>query len=234
MAKLEDFIAQYLKNQKAEDYESWLSRYGEDSGAAYRDAIAEADSQYAESLATHGKKNAALLSKGMVGSGYSDYLDGVAYAERARSREAAERQKQETDARNRKDYAAFLKDATEYGEKKVKEEAARTDELISGLLSQKPLDFVSAKNYLVFRGMDDDSADALANTCVYLTRNSDTRAQRVLQHALSNYFGYYAAYDYAIANGLSESVAKKIAGAAYVSQKSYFGEYANYYEERKE
>lgn len=222
MAKLEEFIEQYLKNKKAEDYESWLSRYGEDSDGQYRDTVAAADSLYAESLATHGKKSAALLANGMTGSGYSDYLDGVAYAEKMRGRAEADRQRQESEARNRKGYAAFLDQATEYGEKKVQEERERNDDAISELLSQKTLDFVSAKKYLLYRGMDEDTAQAVATTCVYLTRNSDTRAQRVLQHALANFYGFNATYNYAIANGLTESVAKQIAGAAYASRKAYF------------
>lgn len=218
MADLEEFIKQYLKNQKAEDYESWLSNYGTDGETAYREAVAEAEGTLAEQRAGYGKQASTLLARGLSGSGYSNYLDQAAYAQKAMAIQKAREQRQKTERENRKGYAAFLADAAKLGEEKQE----KVGELIGELFSEKILDPALAAEYLTLRGVDTETAKALGNTCTGLIKNTDTRSQRVLKHVLDNYFGYSAAYEYAVANGLSEEVAQQIAKAAGASQKAYF------------
>ena len=51
MAKLTNFIENYLKSKKISDYEGWLALYGKDADAAFRAEKAEADTAYATARA---------------------------------------------------------------------------------------------------------------------------------------------------------------------------------------
>ncbi|MBP3437220.1 MAG: hypothetical protein J6K61_04880 [Clostridia bacterium] len=212
--KLEDFIKQYLANKKIEDYEGWVSQYGQDTAKTYKQALADADSRYAEAQATHGTKAAALLSRGMTGSGYSDYLSGLAYTERQKERLTATEKKSQADADNKKNYALYTQGLTAEAEKAFAEKEARLSSAFSALLKQEVETVEGAKAFLTANGIEEELAEKIAQGSVDIIRNSSGKKKEVLEYVLGKYMPYEYAYQYAIACGLSEKLAEEVARAA--------------------
>ncbi|MBQ8908179.1 MAG: hypothetical protein IJY71_06305 [Clostridia bacterium] len=213
MPTLEDFIKQYLENKKIEDYESWLSKYGQDTEAAYKDAVRSADTTMAAAKSTYGTRASALLSRGLTGSGYGEYLDGVAYAERQKSVDRARAAMAEGEAKNKSAYTAYLDGETENAKKAAQAETEKRSSLFLRLLSQNVEDEESAFAFLGENGLDSETARRLASLSVSMVKNSSTVKREVLETALRKYLSYQDAYEYAISYGLSPAVAEEIARA---------------------
>ena len=214
MATLEDFIKQYLKNKKIEDYESWLVKYGEDAEGAYRDSVKAADTAMAEAKSTYGTRASSLLSRGMTGSGYGDYLDGVAYAQRQKQVDTALAAKTKTEAKNKKAYAAYLDSEAEKAEKAATADSQKKTDLFLDLLSQNIEDEASAAAFLTAGGLDEETASRLAKESLSMVKNTSSTKKAVLETVLKKYMSYTDAYKYAVAYGLSPTVAEEIARAA--------------------
>lgn len=214
---LESFIEQYLANKKISDYRSWLSLYGTDTEKAYRSATAEADSRYRESLSTYGKTAELLREKGLSGSGYSDYLTGVAQKARTDEKEIALREKSEGEKKNYAGFLSFLEKAYENETKANKEEAedaVDVEAIYNELLEMNILDRDLAFSYLESRGIDTKEADRLAGESVLLHKNNTARRREVLSTVISKRMEYPEAYRFAQAAGLSDDIASEIASIA--------------------
>ena len=109
---LEDFLGRYVRNKKlansAESYEKWLSAYGTDADAALGERLSDIEKSYESAKSTYGKNAERLAALGLSSSGYSDYLNGAAYAEKERAKSAAYRTAAETEAKNRRGYERYL------------------------------------------------------------------------------------------------------------------------------
>lgn len=232
MAKLTNFIENYLKNKKISDYEGWLALYGKDGEGTFRDEKAEADTAYVKARAEHGKRASALYERGLSGSGYSDYLNHAAYATRQSTLTKALHAKEETDAQNKRGYLSYLNSAAkdalaEEDEKKKKENA-----LFSSLLSKNLVDEDAAITYLTAQGMDEARAKELAAESIKIQRGSKSYINQLINEATESNMTYYTAYAYALKKGLDEKDADEaatIAAFRVAKRKNLYPHSYNYY-----
>ena len=214
MADLESFVKTYLKNKKISDYEGWLAAYGKDAESAYGEATRAADSRYAASRAEYGARAVSLASRGLSGSGYSDYLNTVAYAEHARAKENALLQKQKTESENQRGYLAYLEAQAALDDTEQSAEEKRRTEAFDDLLKKGISDKGAAVTYLTERGFDEQTASDIANSAIKVYRGSDSYRKYVTEQAISNQFFYADAYRYALLQGLSPAMADEVAKIA--------------------
>ena len=216
----ESFVSDYLKKKKLLSYSEYIKENTRGAKESLRESVSRADSAYAEAKATHGAKASSLLSAGLTASGYSDYLDGVAYASRIKATTAAEaayeKQKSESDS----GYAAHLASAEKEAEEAYLKEQETLTEAFEKLLSERILDKTSAKAYLVALGIDEKEAETLAEKNIDVQLGTSERKNFILNHVLSQQMSYDRAYTYAIANGLSREMAIDIAKTASAALKA--------------
>ena len=226
MAKLKSFIENYLKNKKISDYEGWLSLYGKDAESEYRKARAEADNAYAEQRAEHGTRAAALYEKGLSGSGYSDYLNHTAYAQRQTALALAESKKDGVEQENRKGYLAYLNSQAEEAEEAAKKAESEETKIFSDLVSQKLLNEDAAITYLTSRGIDPQKAEELAAQSIKVLRGSKSYLDQVISEASSTRMDYNTAYKLALAKGLDENAAQSAAIiASFIASQAAMNKY---------
>ena len=214
MANLESFVKTYLKNKKISDYEGWLAVYGKDAEGAYAEAKRAADNLYATARAEYGERGASLAERGLSGSGYSDFLNTTAYAERARARENALVQKQNTDLENQRGYLAYLESTSDTDNSSQSSEEKRLTEAFDDLLKREISDKSAAVTYLTARGFDQETASSIADKAIKVYRGSDSYRKYVTNQAIANGYYYDDAYRYALLQGLSSAMADEVAKIA--------------------
>ena len=214
MAKLANFIENYLKNQKISDYEGWLALYGKDADKAFRAEKAEADTAYATALSEHGSRASELYKNGLSGSGYSDYLNHAAYATKQKALTSAREKRRATEEENERGYLTYLEKASAEKEKAQKEKEKEEETIFSNLLSQNLLDENAAVTYLTLRGIEEPRARELASESVKILKGSKSYLNQLVNEANGSDMDYYTAYAYALAKGLDETAAKEVATIA--------------------
>ena len=232
MAKLTNFIENYLKNKKISDYESWLALYGKDADAAFRAEKAEADTAYATARAEHGSRASGLHARGLSGSGYSDYLNHAAYATRQSTLTNARRKKQETDAENERGYLAYLQGVAKEEEEAETAKKKEEQDLFNSLLSKNLIDEDAAVTYLTMRGVDEKKARELATESIKIHKGSRSYITQLINEASAAGMTYYTAYAYALKKGLNEQDAEEaatIAAFRSAKRKNHYPNSYNYY-----
>ncbi len=229
MAKLKNFIENYLKNQKISDYEGWLALHGKDENAAFREAKAEADTAYAAARAEHGARASSLYARGLSGSGYGDYLNHAAYATRQNALTRAHRERQAAEEENERGYLSYLEGVMKEEEEKKEAKAKEEQKIFSDLLSQKLVDESSAVTYLKVRGIDEDRARELAKESLNIQKGSRSYVNQLINEAEASNMDYYTAYAYALAKGLDKESARSAATVAAFRVADRKARYANGY-----
>lgn len=214
MANLTSFIENYLKNKKISDYEGWLALYGKDTDMPHREAKAAADTAYASTKAEYGTRANALHNRGLSGSGYSDYLNHAAYAERQSAFTDALRKKAETEAENKRGYLSYMESMTKEAEVAEKAKTDKENSAFQSLLSQNLLDEDAAVTYLTLRGIDEGRAKELASESIKIQKGSKGYLNQLINEAIEGNMDYYTAYAYALAKGLDEQDAEDAATIA--------------------
>ena len=218
MADKKTEIEEYLRQMKLPNYKEYVAAYGKDTEKAFRESLTRADTDYAKARADHGTRAASLLANGLSASGYSDYLDSAAYAARVKTVSAAEKLRAEGEKQNKSGYADFLANAQAEAEGAYEKKQDSISDAFSKLLARHIEDKDAAKEYLITLGVDSETAEALAEQNAGILHGAQTRRNAVLNFAIKNQLFYGNAYKYAIANGLSPSVAHEIAT---ISQSAY-------------
>ncbi len=213
----------YLAQKKILTYKDYVAESG--SAEALRQSNTRADTAYAKARASYGSRASSLLARGLTGSGYSDYLDGAAYAEKTRAKEEAARLKEE---RDRTGYAAYLSAAEKEAETAYEEKEAATASAFTKLLSQKITDKDAAFSYLTALGVDEESARLLSEKNDAILHASSERRSAILNYSLEKMFRFERAYSYALANGLTEAQAKEIASISQAARDAIFGNDSTY------
>ena len=187
---------------------------------ALRQSYERADNAYAAARAGYGTRASSLLSRGLSGSGYGDYLDGVAYAERTRAREEAAAR---TEKESREGYAAYLEGLEKEAQDAAREKESDTVSAFRQLLDRKIVDKDAAVSFLTTLGVDEETARTLAERNDTILHASSERRSAIINYALTNHFRFERAYSYALANGLSTEEAKEIASISQASRDALLG-----------
>lgn len=189
-------------------YAAWLAAYGTDAGAAYDASVREAERTYDRAGSGYGAQGEALGRAELTGSGYGDYLDGVAYAAKIRAQESAAEKRLEADKANRAGYAAYLT-----------EQAERAQSTLNAIRLQKITDESIAYEYARTCGMGDEDARTISRLVGQMNTGEETSTsavrQRVtiMQYMVSMEFTRDAAYAYALSCGVGERLARQMAEA---------------------
>ena len=193
-----------------EGYAAWVSRYGTDTDGIYREALRAANAAYARALATYGALGETLGRAGLTGSGYGDYLTGVAYAARASAEDAALKESYATEQKNRQSYAAYLT-----------EQQDRAKDLLTTLRKEGVTDADLAYTYAKTCGISDENARTISTLIGKMSAAGTTASLSeirervtVLQYVIRAGLTRDAAYAYAISCGIRQDVAKELADAA--------------------
>lgn len=226
MASMRDFIEQYLKNERIADYAGWVSAYGKDTGAAYAKDVAAADNAYAAARSGYGTRASSLLASGLTGSGYGDYLDRMAYAEREKARLSANERREAGEKENRQGYAAYLEKRASEAESAANE-ASDDATLLGKLLGQKITDKRAAVTYLSTLGADEEQATRLAESAVQIQRGTSDAKKSLIRECISEFYRYSTAYEYARAHGMSDEAAAEIATVVQAYRDAFY-EKSNY------
>ena len=230
MAKLENFIENYLKNKKISDYEGWLALYGTDATEAYQSAKADADTAYRQAKAEHGARASSLYGRGLAVSGYSDYLNHTAYAERQRSLDLADKERKKTEQANRKGYLSYVQAQADEEAAEAETQKKQTDKIFSDLLSQKIVNEEAAVTYLKARGIDEERAKTMAKESIGILKSSKAFRDQLISEATELHMDYNNAYNYALLKGLAEEDAREVANiAAFATRQRRSHSYYYYY-----
>ena len=223
MAKTkQDFTEEYLKKKKISSYDEYVADTQSQAEATLRESISRADTALAQSKASYGARAASLLSRGLNGSGYGDYLEGAAYAARVKSVSEAQKAYERKQNESKASYAAYLEKLDAEAEEAYEKEQETLSSAFSKLLSANIVDEGSAAAFLMGLGVDEESAKALAKKNAEVQKGVGTRRNSVLSYALSHNMYYSRAYAYALANGLSADVAKEIAKISQEARDSFY------------
>lgn len=188
-------------------YASWLKQYGTDAAKVYADAARAADGTYARSGSRYGARGESLGRSGLTGSGYGDYLDGVARSDRAKALEDATAAGEAAAEGNRRGYAEYL----------VKQ-GTRRKSILSSIRGQGITDPEVATAYAAACGMNETDA-ALVGSLVGQMRESGSGVSvhqkvKVMQYMVNIGMPRETAYVYALSCGMTESEAREMAEAA--------------------
>lgn len=237
---LEDFLGRYVRNKKlansAESYEKWLSAYGTDADAALGERLSDIEKSYESAKSTYGKNAERLAALGLSSSGYSDYLNGAAYAEKERAKSAAYRTAAETEAKNRRGYERYLASYRD-GQDTLLKEAYKT------IAASGTFDEDGAYRRALSMGLDGAAAKEAAAGGVALAKEKARRA--LFKTILSEGLGREGAVAYAKNYGFSATeadafgdYADKVNGSESVKagpkpeEKTYDGSFTDYLRRR--
>ena len=146
---LEDFIKKYTK-AGAKSYSEWLSP-AQSGESEYADALNRATQEYDRAISGYGRQAEALGKRGLLTSGYADFLNANAYSEMQKKKQKARADKLATDEANRHKYSDYLADYQSDSYKMLRnsiEEIARQD----------ITDEEKAYKYALFYGIPDELA----------------------------------------------------------------------------
>ena len=165
----------------------------------------------------YGANAERLAELGLGASGYSDYLNGKAYAEMQRSKSDARESYMETASKNSAGYQEYL-------QKYAEAENKTYERIVSEITAKGIIDYSTAYNYAVGAGLGGDIAKAAAKTASDMSRAK--LKESILKSVITQQLTSTQAKQYALQLGLSEEEAAevaKFAGSAneYVSTDKY-------------
>ena len=222
---LEDFIKKYTSSG-AKSYSDWLSAEGEDD-STYEKAISDASSAYDRALSTYGKRAEALSRKGLLGGGYSDYLDANAYSEMQTARQNDLREKNTSDVKNRIKYSDYLKDYSNERYKKM-------HNVIEGINENYIGDEEEAYKYALYNGIPSSIAAELSKFGAGISGvngMSPNQKSKLITTLASNGYSRGNLYYLLTALGMSQNDANELADTIYKLSKGKWetGNYASYF-----
>lgn len=196
-----------LKNRK-KSLALWLSQ-NPDLKNAMQKGVKTAQQDYLRSLSTYGTQGEQLAKAGLYGSGYSEYLSGLAYADRQNSVAQSKRDKENAMS---KGYSAYLQ-----GYEKTR--ASSEKSALSEILKQGIVDREQAYQLAASHGLSHGDALRLSETSVALSEEKQKKEKealrlQVLQKMLNYGFKEKHGILYAQTYGFSESEATELAKLA--------------------
>lgn len=200
-----DFVKDYINNQKVtnskESYEDWLTRNGIDSSGIYDLDIKNARSDYAKATAGFGALGEGLSSSGLLGSGYSDYINASAYGQLQKARQNALSKYSENERANKSAYSEYVK-------KLAQESSSLLDKVNRGIIENGITDFDDAYSYAIGAGIDPGAASELAKSASSAVKESIK--EEIGRLIINDKLSAKEAKAYALYRGLSEEDAESI------------------------
>ncbi len=149
------FLETLANNKKIENtptnaktYADYLTYIGQDPVGDYQAKVRQANLDYAKGLATYGQTAEKMAKSGLVGSGYGEYLTGIAYQGKQSAIGAAQRDAQAAMKQNFASYGDYIE-----GLKGTNEQTAISG-IVNGLLEGD-----AAKAYAREQGVTEDRLD---------------------------------------------------------------------------
>ena len=149
------FLQTIANNKKIENtptnaktYADYLTYIGQDPVGEYQAKVRQANLDYAKGLATYGQAAEKMAKSGLLGSGYGEYLQGVAYQGRQSAVGAAQKEAQAAMKQTFANYSDYLT-----GVKGTNEQNAITG-IVNGLLEGD-----AAREYARGLGVTEDRLD---------------------------------------------------------------------------
>lgn len=153
------FLETLANNKKIENtptnaktYADYLTYLGQDPVGEYNARVRQANLDYAKGLATYGQNAEKMAKSGLVGSGYGEYLTGIAYQGKQSAVGAAQRDAKAAIDKNYASYGDYIE-----GLKSTNEQNA-----INGILSGA-LEGDAAKEYARSQGVTEDRLDFIVS-----------------------------------------------------------------------
>lgn len=153
------FLETLANNKKIENtptnaktYADYLTYLGQDPVGDYNAKVRQANLEYQKGLATYGQNAEKMAKSGLVGSGYGEYLTGIAYQGKQSAVGAAQRDAKAAIDKNYASYGDYIE-----GLKSTNEQNA-----INGILSGA-LEGDAAKEYARSQGVTEDRIDFIVS-----------------------------------------------------------------------
>ena len=206
---LEEFIKKYTKSG-AKSYSEWLSptESGDDE---YASALNSAAQEYDRAISGYGRQAEALARKGLLTSGYADYLNANAYSELQKKKQRARADKLATDEANSRKYSDYLADYQSDSYKMLRNS-------IEEIARQNITDEQKAYNYALFYGIPDELATEVSKFATGISGVSSMTAKQksTLINTLAGK-GYSRGnlYYFLTALGMSQKEANELADTIY-------------------
>ncbi len=189
-------------NTANNSYQNWVDTYGIDSKKIYDSNIKNAETDYKKALSGYGALSESLSSKGLSGSGYSDYINGKAYQTLQKSKADALMDYADNQRKNIKSYSDYITS-------KQNEAGKLKKDIANQLLSKKITSYDDAFDYAVSAGVDAESAREIAKLTTGITKNEIKK--EIGNLAIKNNMTSSEARLYALFSGLSQAEADEIA-----------------------
>lgn len=210
-----DFVKTFLNNQKvsntAKDYQSWLKLNGIDSGRIYGEGIRAAESDYQRARAEYGSNAERLHELGLSGSGYSDYISAAAFGAAQKKKSDALDAYAENERKNMGSYYDYLT-------KQQSDATSLYKSVSADIISNRMINYDDAYKHAIGRGMDEESAAALAKQASEIAKKQ--LREEVGRTVINQNLTPSQAERYALYLGFSEEEAKEISDFA-KNQQSY-------------
>ncbi len=201
----EDYLKKYIQNKALsstkESYADWLRSNGVDSKKVYTDTLRDVETDYLRARSEHGANAERLAELGLGASGYSDYINGVAYSEMQNKKRLAREDLHESERKNLSSYRDYTAEYTAKAEKAF-------SEAYRGIQSSGIADYEKAYAYAVSAGLGEEGASIVAK----LASDSVVRSlrEKVMKEIISKYLTEAQAMEYAKGLGLGEDDAKEL------------------------
>lgn len=221
----EDYLKKYIKNKAIsstkESYTEWLRANGADSEKIYTATLRDIENDYRKARSEHGATAEKLAELGLSSSGYSDYLNGVAYSRMQKNKLIAKDRKTDTDKENLKGYRDYLE--------RYEDKAQKTfNSVLGGIENAKITNYESAYEYAISLGLGESDAAAAAK----IATDSTVRKikESIIKDIITKKLSEKETAEYAKALGLSEEDAKELSEyAKSVSGGDYVKTYPEFY-----
>ena len=201
----EDYLKKYIQNKALsstkDSYADWLRSNGIDSKKVYSDTLRDIETDYLRARSEHGANAERLASLGLGASGYSDYINGVAYSDMQNKKRLAREDLYENERKNAKDYQSYTAEHVAKAEKAF-------SEAYKGIQSAGIADYEKAYAYAVSAGLGEDGASIVAK----LASDSVVKSlkEKIMKEIVSKYLTEAQTMEYARGLGLGEDDAKEL------------------------
>ncbi len=211
-ASVIEALKKKAKNVRIAPLPEWISEDGDYKNKQLTAGLKNSYTSYMRGRTSYGSLNSALSSAGLVGSGYSEYLEA-----------SIRREKEETDATLIGEYNRALLDESIRYDEYIDELNSEMDDnyyrAMNSIMDMGILDYDEAYKEAVRLGYDDERASKMAKTATVRLRFK--LRMRVLDAILTKKYNYSSAANLALSYGLDYEDADELGRTARKINKAH-------------